>query len=167
MAFTRTPDDPTYVVKGDNATLVWEYSVDNRQLDLKGIVWSVTDKATSKSIVLVIETKSGNRSYPDDIPQAYKGRVFVVQSATLVIQNVTLNDSTIFSCFLRADPASSAVDTKTDTRLIVTGMFVSVTSVLCNISDSRILNINFVLLLIKRKLSLLVCQLTIRKGEAR
>lgn len=130
MAFTRTPDDPTYVVKGDNATLVWEYSVDDRQVELKGIVWSVTDEVTSISSILVIETKAGNRSSPGNIPQAYKGRVFIEETATLVIQNVTLDDSSTFSCSLRAESVPSAVDTETATRLIVTGMFASVNSVL-------------------------------------
>lgn len=126
MAFTRTPDDPTYVVKGDNATLVWEYSVDDRQIELKGIVWTVTVKATGNPAILVIETKSGNRSNPANIPQAYKGRVSVEETATLVIQNVTLEDSTTFSCSLRAESVPSAVDTEAGTRLFVTGMFASV-----------------------------------------
>ena len=126
MAFTRTPDNPTYVVKGDNATLVWEYSVDDRQIELQGIVWSVIDKATGIPTVLVIETKSGNRSNPDNIPQAYKGRVFIEKTATLVIQNVTLEDSKAFRCSLRAESVPSAVDTESDARLIVTGMLSSV-----------------------------------------
>ena len=135
MAFTRIPDDPTYVVKGDNATLVWDYSVDDRQVELKGIVWSVTDEA-GISTILVIETKSGNRSSPSNIPQAYKGRVFIKETATLVIQNVTLADSSTFSCSLRAESVPSAVDTEAVIRLIVTGIFASVNSVLCSNSDN-------------------------------
>lgn len=123
MAFTRTPDNPTYVVKGDNATLVWKYSVDDRQKELQGIVWRVADKETGNPIFLVIETKSANRSYAGGIPVAYKGRVSIEEQATLVIQQVTLDDNTDFTCALRADGSSAAISVESTVQLIVTGVF--------------------------------------------
>lgn len=132
MAFTRTPDNPAYVVKGQNASLVWEYSVDDRQKELKAIVWSVADKVTGAPVFLVIETKSRNRSYAPGIPETYKGRTSIEKSATLVIQNVTLDDSASFTCSLLAEGGSGAVGIDESTRLIVTGMFASVNSVFCN-----------------------------------
>lgn len=132
MAFTRTPDDPTYVTKGHDATLVWEYSVDDRQKELKGISWSVTDKVTGAPIFLIIETTSGNRSNGDSIPEAYKGRVSIEKQATLVIRNVTLDDSATFGCSLLPKGGSGAIGTQNVIRLIVRGMFASVNSVFCN-----------------------------------
>jgi hypothetical protein len=35
------PPNPSYVRKGSNATLVWQYSVDDKQAELQGIVFSV------------------------------------------------------------------------------------------------------------------------------
>lgn len=122
MVFTRIPDNPTHVIKGDNATLVWEYSVDDRQKELQGILWSVADKVTGNPISMVIETKSGNRSYAGSIPEAYKGRVSIEGQATLIIQEVTLDDSIAFSCALRAELGSGALDISEEVNLIVTGM---------------------------------------------
>lgn len=122
LEFTLTPDDPTYVLKGQNATLVWEYHVDDREKELKGIVWSVVEKRTGKTMNLFRETKSGDRSEVGGISQAYKGRVSVKEQATLVIANVTLNDSTTFRCTLRAESNSGVHEAKQSVQLVVTGM---------------------------------------------
>ena len=123
LEFTLTPDDPTHVLKGQNATLVWEYRVDDKEKELFGIVWSVVEKVTGNTINLFIETKSGDRSEVGGISQAYKGRVSVKEQATLVIANVTLNDSTTFRCTLRAESNSGVNEAKQSVQLVVTGMF--------------------------------------------
>ena len=126
MAFTRTPKDPTHVVKGSNATLVWEYSVGDREKELKGIIWIVADKVTGNPISLITETKSGTRSYAAGIPEAYKKRVSIEDQATLVIQEVTLDDNREFSCNVRAEGSSSAISIENSIKLIVTGMSESI-----------------------------------------
>lgn len=127
LAFTRTPNDPTYAVKGSNASLVWEYSVDDRQKELQGIIWSVNDKGTGNPIFLVLENKSGDKSYAAGIPVAYKGRVSIEPQATLVIQGVTLDDNNVFTCNVKAEAVPGALSIVNAVQLIVTGMFVSIT----------------------------------------
>lgn len=102
--------------------MVWEYHVDDREKELKGIVWSVVEKGTGKTMNLFTETKSGDRSEVGGISQAYKGRVSVKEQATLVIVNVTLNDSTTFRCTLRAESNSGVHEAKQSVQLVVTGM---------------------------------------------
>lgn len=102
--------------------MVWEYHVDDKEKELLGIVWTVIEKVTGNTIILFTETKSGDRSEFGGISQAYKGRVSVKEQATLVIENVTLNDSTTFSCTLRAEFGSGLADVKRSAELVVTGM---------------------------------------------
>lgn len=102
--------------------MVWEYRVDDKEKELLGVVWSVVEKGTGNTINLFTETKSGDRSEGGGISQAYKGRVSVKDQATLVIENVTLDDSTTFSCALRAELGSGVSDAKEFVQLVVTGM---------------------------------------------
>ena len=129
LAFTPLPDNPTYAIKGDNATLVWEYTVDDKQKELLGIVWSVAHPTTGLPVAMLLENKSGNREYSANIPVAYKGRVSIVARSTLVIQEVTLDDTTHFYCTLKAEIGSGAVDVDESIYLIVTGMFANI--ILC------------------------------------
>ena len=101
---------------------MWEYNVDDRKKELKGILWRVADQVTGTFITMLIEEKSGNRSEAVSIPLAYKGRVSIKKRATLVIENVTLSDSTSFSCTLRAEAGSGATNANSAVQLIVTGM---------------------------------------------
>ena len=102
--------------------MVWEYRVDDKEKELFGIVWSVVEKVTGNTINLFIETKSGDRKESSGISQAFKGRVSVKKQATLVIANVTLNDSTTFSCTLKAELGSGVADAEKSAQLVVTGM---------------------------------------------
>ena len=51
----------------------------------------------------------------------YKGRVYIKGRAILVIENITLQDSTTFRCRLSAKPGSGLSDVTSDVRLSVTG----------------------------------------------
>ena len=130
LEFTQKPDNPTYVLEGQNAALVWEYLVDDKEKELKGIVWSVAEKVTGNPIVMLTETKSGDRNEASSIPPAYKGRVSIKEQATLVIHNVTLDDSGTFKCTLRAEVGSGVNEEEDSVRLIVTGMCIFL-STLC------------------------------------
>jgi len=48
--------------------LVWEYCVDDREKELKGVVWSVEDKVIGRPITMFVEKKSGDRSEAAGIP---------------------------------------------------------------------------------------------------
>ena len=116
--FTQEPSDPSYFKKGTSATLVWDYSVDNPQADLQGIVWSVT--VGSSLVGMLIKQGDADPVPHRDIPSTYKGRVYIKGRATLVIANITLQDSTTFRCRLSAKPGSGS-DVTSDVRLSVTG----------------------------------------------
>ena len=126
LEFTLKPDDPTHILKGQNATLVWEYRVDDKEKELKGILWSVADKVTGNPVTMLIEEKSGDRIEAPGISLAYKGRVSIKEQATLLIEDVTLNDSTFFSCTLIAEVGSGLTNTDDPVQLIVTGMCIFV-----------------------------------------
>jgi len=68
------------------------------------------------------ESKNGDRAILSGIPSAYIGRVGIEGRATLVIGNVTFQDSTSFWCTLRAERAAGLQDQVSGIKLIVTGM---------------------------------------------
>ena len=68
------------------------------------------------------EYKNGDREIPSDIPSAYIGRVGIEGRATLVIENITIQDSTTFRCTLRIEPGIGLQDVPSDVKVIVTGM---------------------------------------------
>ena len=70
----------------------------------------------------MIEQKNGDRQITSDIPSAYIGRVGIEGKATLVIENITIQDSTTFRCLLRAEPAIGLQDQVSNVNVIVTGM---------------------------------------------
>ena len=120
ISFTKEPDNPSYMKKGNNATLVWDYSVTDRQTELKFIIWAVY--FNNQFTNLVVEYKNGNRAIPPGIPSAYDGRMGIEGRATLVIENITSQDSTSFRCTLRPEPTSGLKDQTSVVRLIVTGI---------------------------------------------
>ena len=118
--FTQQPSDPSYFEKGTNATLVWDYSVDNQQTELEGISWSVL--VGSSFVSMLVKIGDADPVPHRDIPSTYKGRVFIKGRATLVIGNITLQDSTSFQCTLSAKQGSGLFDVNSDVTLSVTGM---------------------------------------------
>ena len=120
MSFTKEPDNPSYITKGNNVTLVWDYNVTDRQAELKGITWAVYFNGQYKT--LIVEFKNGDRVVKSDIPPAYTGRIAIEGRASLVIGNITVEDNTFFKCTLRAEPMSGLQDQSNTVELIVTGM---------------------------------------------
>ena len=70
----------------------------------------------------MVEYKNGDRGIFSGIPSAYVGRVGIEGRASLVIENITIQDSTTFQCTLRAEPKSGLQDKVSAVNLIVTGM---------------------------------------------
>ena len=107
-----------YFMKGRNATLKWDYKVDNWEAELKYIIWRVRNKTTSIFYPLLFEGKTGNATISKNIPQLYVGRVKKIGRATLVIGNLTYEDTTRYTCTLNKisgqDPSSSV-------ELVITG----------------------------------------------
>ena len=118
IQFTLKPADPSYAREGTNATLAWDYRVDDRQAELLGIVYSVKDGLSGVFKGMLVEIKNGTILNHHSLPSAYKRRVKIKGNASLVIENVTPKDSTLFKCNLVAE---SGADHASIVRLIVTG----------------------------------------------
>ena len=99
---------------------MWDYSVTDKQAELKAIQWDVYNSNQYKT--LIIETKNGDRVLKSDMPLAYKERIGIEGRASLVIENITVQDNTFFRCTLRAEPASRLQSKVSSVKLIVTGM---------------------------------------------
>ena len=120
IKFTLEPPNPSYVRKGSNATLVWQYSVDDKQAELQGVVFSVLNSTVIAG--MIAKTKDGVVLNLPNIPSAYKGRVSIKGNATLIIENVSPQDNTRFQCKLSAEPGAGQ-DHLSMVQLIVTGKY--------------------------------------------
>jgi len=118
ISFIKEPDKPSYVKKGNNATLVWDYSVTDRQKELKFIIWAVYLNNQFEN--LMVEYKNGNRVISSTVPSAYIGRVGIEGRASLVIENITTQDSTTLRCVLRTEKGLGLSDQISEVKLIVT-----------------------------------------------
>ena len=87
-------------MKGSTAKIKWDYNVDDRKTELNYIIWRVRNKTTSDSYSLLFEDKDGNVNISTQIPQMYVGRVEKIGRATLVIKNLTYEDTTRYICIL-------------------------------------------------------------------
>ena len=119
IKFTVEPPNPSYARNGSNAKLVWDYSVDNKQAELEGIRYSV-ESGQSFTGILAVYNNATVINHPA-IPAAYDGRVRIEGKASLVIENVTLQDNIAFKCTLVAKPGAG-LDVSSVVQLIVTGM---------------------------------------------
>jgi len=121
MRFTEKPPNPSYARNESNAKLVWEYSVDNPQAELAGILFSVQVSGGSFTNMLGLPY-NGTVITMSTIPSAYKGRVRMEGRASLVIENITSQDNTAFMCTLVAKPGAGR-DIVSVVQLIVTSMY--------------------------------------------
>ena len=121
MKFTDNPPDPSYARKESNATLVWDYSVDNPQAEMDGILYSVQVPSGGFTNMLGLLYNGTVITLPT-IPSAYKGRVRIEGRASLVIENITPQDNTAFMCTLSAKPGAGR-DIVSVVQLIVTSRY--------------------------------------------
>ena len=117
MVFTKKPPSTVYVKKGSNAVLKWEYNVDRNPAELKFITWKVLVKALRKYKEMIVEDDGIVSPHPG-LPAAYVHRVEKKRQATLIVKNVTFEDSTKFQCVLTL---YGGVTKKGTVELIVTG----------------------------------------------
>ncbi len=118
--FTLKPSNPSYAKDGSNAKLVWDYSVDDRQAELAGIIYSVQESGGSFAGMLIEESDGTVKNHPS-IPTAYIGRVTIEGKSSLVIMNVTSQDSKIFRCALISAIGAHLMSS---VQLIVTGTYI-------------------------------------------
>ena len=128
LKFTLAPPNPSYARNGSNATLVWDYSVDDKQAELRRIIYSVQYRGAFRW--MLIKQNDGNVVEYPYIPLAYRGRVRIEGNASLVIENVSPVDNALFQCKLVANLVSDLVST---VQLIVTGTY-------CNLNTTSLLS---------------------------
>ena len=87
-------------MKGSIAIMKWDYKVDNREAELKYLIWRVRNKTTSEFFSLLFEDYKGNVNVSTQIPQMFVGRVEKIGRATLVIKNLTYEDTTRYICII-------------------------------------------------------------------
>ena len=105
-------------MKGSTATMKWDYKVDDREVKLKYIIWRVRNKTDYNFYPLLFEDNKGNVNISTKIPQVYVGRVEKIGRATLVIKNLTYEDTTRYTCILDQKVGH---DVYSPVELVVTG----------------------------------------------
>ena len=118
------PPDPSYARNGTDAKLVWDYSVDNPQTELAGIIYGVEKGSAGNFINMLGLQNDGAVVTFSTIPIEYNGRVRIEGRASLVIENITSHDNTAFTCTLAAKQGAGQ-DQWSVVQLIVTGMYYS------------------------------------------
>ena len=94
--------------------------MDDKQAELEGIRYSV-QSGQSFTVILVLFNNGTVMNHPN-IPAAYNGRVRIEGRASLVIENINLQDNTQFRCTLVAKVGAGR-DAMRIVQLIVTGMY--------------------------------------------
>ena len=91
--------------------------MDNKATEFDLVIWRVIIGVDIKP--LIFENEAGVVTVSTRIPPEYKRRVEKTRQATLLIRNVTFNDSRLFRCVLSHKSGDEIGDT---VRLIVTGI---------------------------------------------
>ena len=117
MVFTKKKKtSKVYVKKGSNAVLKWEYYVDRNPAKLKFITWKVYFKALRRYRGIILEDDGIVFLHPS-LPAAYVHRVKKKEQATLIVKNITFENSTRFQSVLTS---YSGITKKGTVQLIVT-----------------------------------------------
>lgn len=105
-------------MEGTDAIFEWNYKVDNRVAEFDLVIWRVIIGA--ENWPLIFENEAGVVTVSTRIPSVYQGRVEKTGQATLLIRNVTFNDSLLFRCVLIQKSGDEIGDT---VKLTVTGTY--------------------------------------------
>ena len=119
LVFTQTPNGTLYYVKGSDAFFNWSYRVDNRTAELGFVIWSRYNNTNQQEQILFYEDVKGDIHPGFNRPPSYIGRVRKEGQATLVVENVTFEDTAKYSCTL--DGKSPVPDVDDIVQLVVTG----------------------------------------------
>jgi len=130
IKFTLKPPNPSFARNGTDAKLVWDYSVDNPQAELNGILYSVQVSGGTFDNMMGLQNDGTVFNF-SSIPSEYNGRVRIEGRASLVIEKVTSQDNTAFMCILVPKPGKGR-NIGSVVQLIVTGMYYSFVLVVLN-----------------------------------
>lgn len=115
--FTMTPSNPVYINNASTARLVWDYSDPNNEI-FATIFSVLVDGKKGKEFKRMLVKRNGVVQNHPDMPSAYKGRVSMEATATLVTEKVTPRDNTRYRCKL----FDGATNPESKIQLLVTGM---------------------------------------------
>ena len=118
VGFTEKPNSTLYFMKGSTATMKWDYNVEDKEAQLSYIIWRVRNKTSSEDYSLLFEDNKGNVNISTQMPRMYVGRVEKIGRATLVIKNLTYEDTTRYICILDRKVGQNLVS---PVELVVTG----------------------------------------------
>lgn len=106
-----------YYQSGSDAAFAWDY---NETDNLLTTSWMVYNKTVKNFVTLRMEDENGNvMKDPARPPAAYVGRLKREGRATLIIKNITDEDSVGFKCILTEKV--TFLETESTVELIVTG----------------------------------------------
>lgn len=120
--FTKVPPSVLYVVRGQNARMVWDYNVSNRNAEFGSYAPAWYYYINTSKIQVAHEYKWSKPKWKwsvgPECPVRLKSRVSKESTATLVISNVTTADSGIYECGFTL---TSGLYKYSKVELIVTG----------------------------------------------
>ena len=119
LVYTKEPSNTVYVLRGNNLTLKWEFYIDNKPpADFKFATWDVFVEGVGWRKMIGQDT-DGTVFIHNERPPLYSGRVEKRDQATLIIKNMTSEDSSRYRCVLTA---LNGLRTEGVVEVIVTGM---------------------------------------------
>ena len=129
ITFSKIPSDKIYHQKGYDAVFNWDYVKTDK---LRSTIWRVYNKTKGAYDILRVEDENGTIVVDPAIPPAaYVGRLERKGRGTLIVKNVTFEDSTKFKCTLTEKVTLLTTESSLD--LIVTGEFCFLFNVQCSL----------------------------------
>lgn len=118
LVFTNKPSNTEYVLRGNDLLLKWDYYIDRKPADFNFATWDVFVKGVGWR-KMIGEEKDGTVFIHSEQPPLLSGRVEKRGQATLVIKNMTFEDSSRYRCVLTALDLGRTEDV---VNVIVVGM---------------------------------------------
>lgn len=101
LVFIKKPSSTEYVLRGNDLILKWEFYTDKKPADFKFATWDVYMEGVGWR-EMIGEDTDGTVFIHNQRPLLYTGRVEKRDQATLIVKNMTFEDSTEFRCVLTA-----------------------------------------------------------------
>ena len=118
LVFKKKPSSPEYVLRGNDLILKWEYYIDKKPADFNFATWDVYVEGVGWRKMIGEET-NGTVFIHNERPPLLSGRVEKRDQATLIVKNVTFEDSSEYRCVLTALDLGRTEDV---VKVIIAGM---------------------------------------------
>lgn len=118
LVFIKEPSNTKYVLKGNDLILKWEFYTDKKPADFNFATWDVYVEGAGWR-KMIGEDTDGTVFIHNERPPLYSGRIEKRDQATLIVTNMTFEDSSEYRCVLTA---LNGLRTEGVVKVIVTGM---------------------------------------------